>query len=96
MLKFHPQPTPQLKLAVPLPFADIVKTWKDSPAKVESPHCPWVLTTAFLPLPAVLSVTLTSMLTKPHPLFPVSVICQGPDKSNLVIVPIVAELGLTE
>ena len=96
ILRFQPQPAPQLKLAVPLPLVAIVKTVKVWPVTVESPHWPCDFIVAFVPVPAVLSVTLTSMLVKPHPVFPVSVICQDPDKSALVIEPILAKLGFTK
>jgi hypothetical protein len=88
MLKPNPQPVPQLKLAVPLPLelSDIiVKVW----LVVESPQ-PWVCDlTVAVPEPLELRVTSTRSVATPHPLSPwMSVICHGPVKSDLVIVPV--------
>ena len=56
----------------------------------------WVVIVALVAVPDELSVKVTSMLTRPHPVFPMRVACQGPARSALVMSPIVAPLGFTD
>src|SRR6266436_494283 len=92
MLKFQPQPVPQLKLAVPMPFVVREPMVQVCPERVESPHwpCVWRLP---VPEPAELSVTCASILTKPQPVVPRKAICQVPVKLTLKSLP-AANAGL--
>src|SRR5579864_3091110 len=90
MLKFQPQPVPQLRPAVPLPLALTELMLNVWPVRLESPHWPCVIRVP-VPAPDELIETSASMSAIPHPVVPWSAISQFPARSDLTILPVLAE-----
>src|SRR5438132_8793052 len=93
----NPQLAPQLKPAVPLPFAARLLTVKVLPVEVVSPHPDECETSvAFVATPALLRVNVTNAV--PTPQLPEELIrltCHDPDRSDLLIVPTLSRISST-
>jgi hypothetical protein len=88
MLKFHPQSGPQLKLAVPLPFAIRLLIVKVCPVLTPGPQPGFVDALLALivavPVPALSNVKVTRMEVKPHPVLPTSAAVHDPANCETV------------
>src|SRR5579862_3119460 len=89
MWNVQPQPESllQLRPAMPLPLAASDCTVKTS-VLVRSPQPELCIFNVTVPLPLVLSEPVASMVVEPHPVSPMRVTAQGPDRSARTIEPV--------
>src|ERR1700732_4227376 len=81
MFRFQPQPVPQVNPAVPLPLALSVRTVNESPLKLPVPHAECETPLTFVATPPALKVNVYRVVPNPHPVSPMTVICQFPARS---------------